>query len=173
MNHRITEGDAHAILNAFGNGGRVILLRGGTAEGAPADFFGSHGSIRPFDGWDNRHFCGQDWHVILIALFGGGDRNYTMQQFREEADRIVVRFVLDGQPLETVRTAYMHALPNEGPTFGFDEAYYFQQGRIMAPGDLSVGPHQLEETSAANGRVFEHHQIEFFIDAAGTGACIG
>jgi hypothetical protein len=33
-----------------GGGGRAVLLHSKTAEGAPADFFGSHGSIRPFAG---------------------------------------------------------------------------------------------------------------------------
>ena len=169
MPQRITEGDCRAILNAFGNGGRAILLRGGTAEGAPADFLGSHGSIRPFDHWNNRHFCQEDWHVILIAMFDGGDRTYTMQQFQEGADRTEVRFTLDGQSLETVRTAVRHF---EGTLFGFEEAYYFQQGRIMSPNDLAVGDHRLEETSTENGRVISRDRIRFTIDEAGTGACL-
>jgi hypothetical protein len=27
--------------------------------------------------------------------------------------------------------------------FGFEEAYWFQEGRIMSPADLSVGSHRL------------------------------
>ena len=38
MSRRITRGDAEAVLNAFGTGGRVILANGHTAEAAPADF---------------------------------------------------------------------------------------------------------------------------------------
>ena len=33
---RITRGDVDALLNAFGGGGRAILLHSKTAEGAPA-----------------------------------------------------------------------------------------------------------------------------------------
>ena len=54
----ITQGDAQAVFQAFGNGERVILQHSSVAEGAPADDFGSHGSIRPFAGspWDGAHF---------------------------------------------------------------------------------------------------------------------
>lgn len=170
MPQRITRGNAESILNAFGNGGRVILLRGGTAEGAPADHLGSHGSIRPFEDWNNRNFCQEDWHVILVAVHDGGDRSFTMQQFREEANTIVVRLVLDGELLDTVRTPAKHF---EGSEFGLDEAYYFQEGRIMSPDALSVGQHTLEGTMTQNGNVFFQGQITFFIDPAGTGACVG
>jgi hypothetical protein len=170
MPKRITRGNAESVLNAFGNGGRVILLRGGTAQGGPADFLGSHGSIRPFEEWNNRSFCQEDWHVILVAAFDGGDRSFTMQQFRESAASVVVRLVLDGEPLDTVRTPAKHF---EGSAFGFDEAYYFQEGRIMAPADLSVGQHTLEGTMTESGNVFFQGQITFSIDAAGTGACVG
>jgi hypothetical protein len=171
MSQRITKGHVQSILNAFGNAGRVILLRGGTAEGAPADFLGSHGAIRPFDDWDNRHFCQEDWHVILIAAFDGGDRSYTRQQFQALADQTTVSIVLDGAPLPgTTRTATRHF---EGTLFGFDEAYYFQEGRIMSPDDLSVGEHHLEVTTTENGTVVFQGQITFHIDAAGTGACLG
>src|SRR3954464_3238481 len=63
----ITRGDAQAVFHAFGNGGRAVLAHSRTAEGAPADVTGSHGSIRPFAGsaWDGAHFCATDWHVIL------------------------------------------------------------------------------------------------------------
>ena len=47
---RITKGDAEAVFNAFGNGGRAVLAHSRTAEGAPADLTGVHGSIRPFAG---------------------------------------------------------------------------------------------------------------------------
>jgi len=72
---RITRGDTEAVLNAFGGGRRAVLLHSKTAEGATADFFGSHGSIRPFAGspWDGAHFCADDWHVILIADIEGGE----------------------------------------------------------------------------------------------------
>ena len=93
MPSRINRGDAEAVLNAFGNGGWVILLHSGeAAEAAPADWFGSHGSIRPFQGspWDGRHFCAEDWHVILMALIAGGDASYSHDQARADLDPVAV-----------------------------------------------------------------------------------
>ena len=169
---RITRGDAEAVLNAFGGGGRAVLLHSKTAEGAPADFFGSHGSIRPFAGspWDGAHFCAEDWHVILIADIEGGDTSFK----HDDAERIMngldVSFTLDGTPLPTTRTAIKRFL-NPGQ-FGLQVAYYFQQGQIMSPADLSVGSHRLEVTIVdATGQQNFQDGITFFIDAPGTGAC--
>ena len=117
--HRITRGDVEAVLNAFGGGGRAVLLHSKTAEGAPADFFGSYGSIRPFAGspWDGANFCAEE--------------------------------------------------------FGLQVAYYFQQGQIMSPADLSAGSHRLEVTiiDASGGQSFQDG-ITFFIAAPGTGVCV-
>src|SRR5215831_18703860 len=127
---RITRGDAEAVLNAFGGGGRAVLLHSKTAEGAPADFFGSHGSIRPFAGspWDGAHFCAEDWHVILIADIEGGDASFTHADADAIMNGLNVSFTLDGAPLPTTRTAIKRFLDPEA--FGLQVAYYFQQGRI-------------------------------------------
>ena len=174
MPRRITRGDAEAVLNAFGTGGRVILRNGKTAEAAPADFFGTHGSIRPFrnSSWDRGHFCAEDWHVILIAWFEGGDASFTFEQARAALDPVINSFILDDAPLQTTRTSISRFLNPE--PFGFDEAYYFQEGRIMSPADLSVGQHQLSLTSTddTSGHRIFRSSITFFIDAAGTGACL-
>jgi hypothetical protein len=172
MSRHITKGVAEAIFNAFGNGGRVLLRRG-TAEGAPADFQGINGSIRPFSNtdWDGHHFCAEDWHVILAAWFDGGNRTYTRQQFQAIADRTTINFRLDGDPLTTTRTTTKRFLNPE--QFGFEEAYYFQQGRIMSPDDLSVGQHQLAYTASEDGQLVDQDSITFFIDAPNAGACLG
>jgi hypothetical protein len=169
---RITRGDAEAVLNAFGGGGWAVLLHSKTAEGAPADFFGSHGSIRPFAGslWDDAHFCAEDWHVILIADIEGGDASFT----HDDAERIMngldVSFTLDGAPLPTTRTAIKRFLDPE--LFGLQVAYYFQQGQIMSPADLGAGSHRLEVTIAgASGQQGFQNGITFVIDAPGTGIC--
>ena len=45
---RVTRGDAEAIFEAFGSGGWAVFLKGGTVEGAPADFLpGSLARISP------------------------------------------------------------------------------------------------------------------------------
>lgn len=170
---RITRGDAEAVLNAFGGGGRAVLLHGKTAEGAPADFSGSHGSIRPFAGspWDGAHFCAEDWHVILIADIEGGDTSFKHADAERIMNGLDVSFTLDGTPLPTTRTAIKRFL-NPGQ-FGLQVAYYFQQGQIMSPADLSVGSHRLEVTIVdATGQQNVQDGITFFIDAPGTEACV-
>jgi len=175
MSRRITRGDAEAVLNAFGTGGRVILANGHTAEAAPADFLGSHGSIRPFQGsaWDGRHFCAEDWHVILVAWFDGGDASFDHQRAEAALDPVTISFTLDGAALATTRTA-IKPFHDPPPAYGFERAWYFQVGKVMAPGDLSVGQHQLAArfTDPTSG-MDESDGITFFIDAAGTGACLG
>jgi hypothetical protein len=171
---RITKGDAQAVLKAFGSGGRVILRNGQTVEAAPADFLGTHGSIRPFpnSAWDGAHFCAEDWHVILIGQIEGGDASFTRQQAATLLDPITNSFTLDGVPLETTRTPISRFLNPQG--FGLEEAYYFQEGRVMSPDDLSVGQHQLSVTcvdSTSGSQIFSG-SITFFVDAAGTGACL-
>lgn len=169
---RITRGDVEAVLNAFGGGGWAVLLHSKTAEGAPADFLGSHGSIRPFAGspWDGAHFCGEDWHVILIADIEGGDASFTHDDAESIMNGLEVSFTLDGAPLPTTRTAIKRFLNPE--QFGFQVAYYFQQGQIMSPTDLSVGSHTLDVTIVdASGQQSLQDGITFVVDAPGTGAC--
>ena len=82
QSRRITRGDVEAVFHAFGGGGLTGLLHApGGGVGSPADDNGSQGSIRPFagDAWDRAHFCSDDWHVILIAVFDGGDSSFTEQ----------------------------------------------------------------------------------------------
>jgi hypothetical protein len=173
MPDRITRGDAEAVLNAFGTGGQVILRRSGeTAEAGPADILGSHGSIRPYEGspWDGRHFCAEDWHVILVGWVDGGDASFDHQQAKAAFDPITVSFTLDGAALETTRTPIKSW--NDPQRFGMERAWYFQQGKVMAPDDLSVGQHDLSARFTDPTGVFDTG-ITFFIDAAGTGACLG
>jgi hypothetical protein len=168
---RITRGDVTAILQAFGGGGRVILQHSRVLEGAPADA-SIRGSIRPFAGseWDGAHFCAEDWHVILIADIEGGDRSFTRSDAERIMDGLTVNFTLDGSALSSERTGISRFL--DAGSFGLDEAYYFQQGRLMPPTDLSVGQHDLQvDVIDSTGAQTGHDGITFFIDAPGTGAC--
>lgn len=172
MPNRIKRGDAEAVLNAFGTGGTVILRRGGErAEGAPADFLGSHGSIRPFrdSPWDGRHFCAEDWHVILVAWVDGGDASFDHQQAQAAFDPVEISFTLDGAALATTRTPIKPF--NDAQRFGLERAWYFQQGKVMAPDDLGTGQHELSVRVTDPTGVFDD-SITFFVDPAGTGACL-
>ncbi len=174
---RVTEGDAHAVFRAFPSGGWAVLLNGGMMEeGAPSDFLqDSMVRISPSAPWNGRHFCSLDWHVInVVAIEGnppGGTR--TNSEIRETLARIQFAITLDGVRLETIRTAIARTLNPE--LRGFEEAYFVQEGRIMAPEDLSVGQHSVQFTGV--GRVpgqppMVLPPVTFFIDAAGEGTCL-
>jgi hypothetical protein len=168
---RVTRGDAEAVLQAAGTGGLVLLARGATTPrtipGAPADA-DRRATIRPFDaphGAGGRHFCAEDWHVIVLAIIDGGDASFTRQD--AEANPVTLSFTLDGEPLSTTRTALKRSLDPD--LFDFEEAWWFQEGRVMAPADLSVGSHRLVVVESDQEDPLE---ITFFIDAPATGACL-
>jgi hypothetical protein len=141
---QISRGEVQAVFDAFGGGGWAILRHSEVARGAPADQVGSHGAIRPFDAWDGIRLHAEDWHVILIADFEGGDHSFSRQDAEQAIAQIAVRFELDGQELEITRTAIKRFLNPE--RFGLVEAYYAQFGRVMAPDELAVGEHSVRCT---------------------------
>jgi hypothetical protein len=174
---RITRGDVQAIFQATLNGGVAIELHSPTGQGAP---FAAQerGAIRPLAVADGRHFCAEDWHVILVAGIDGGDASFRREQAVASASQTRFDFTLDGAPLATERTAIRRVVKPETIQVPegeekLKEAYSFQQGRIMSPDDLSVGRHELTltQTDTASGEA-EQLGITFFIDAAGTGACL-
>src|SRR4030095_13024467 len=63
---RITRGDADAIFEPTPTGGWAILLHSPTGQGAPFDAQ-DRGAIRPLSFNDGKHYCAEDWHVILLA----------------------------------------------------------------------------------------------------------
>jgi hypothetical protein len=164
---RITRGDAEAIFQATPNGGWAVLLHSPTGQGAPFDAQ-DRGAIRPLSFNDGKHYCAEDWHVILLAPVVGGDASFTRPEAEAILDSVVLSFTLDGAPLPTTRTTVKRFL-NPEPD---DVAYAVQEGRIMAPSDLSVGEHQLAVTITEPGFPTEVLAITFFIDAPGTGACL-
>jgi hypothetical protein len=170
---RITRGDVEAVLNALAEEDGRSCSTARLPRGAPADFFGSHGSIRRFAGspWDGAHFCAADWHVILIADFEGGDASFKHADAERIMNALEVSFTLDGTALPATRTAIKRFLNPE--QFGLEAAYYFQQDQIMSPADLSIGSHRLEVTMLdAPGQQSFQDGITFVIDPPGTGACV-
>ncbi|WP_439380258.1 hypothetical protein [Amycolatopsis lexingtonensis] len=165
---RTSRGDAEAVLHASGTGGAAIRNHHVVSGGSPADIDGRV-SIRVLPSMDGRHYCQDDWHVILVSEISGGDKSYTMQNAKAESDALRLEFFLDGSPLATERTSLKRYL--DPGQFGLAEAYLFQQGAIMAPGDLTVGAHSLRVvvTDPAGGG---ENEITVWIDATGTGTCL-
>jgi opacity protein-like surface antigen len=172
---RVTQGDAQAVFEAFGNGGWGVVLNGGNVEeGAPSDFLqDSMARISPAAQWNGRHFCSLDWHVISVAANEGnplgGSR--TNEELRETLSQIVFLITLDGALLDIDTTAIKRTTNPE--RIGAVEAFYITAGRVMAPEDLAVGQHSVQFTGIRPGRPpMVMPAITFFIDAPGTGTCL-
>jgi hypothetical protein len=169
---RITRGDVEAVLNAFTTGGREILSHQSSAAGfeaAPADFQGSDGAIRPFGPWDGLHVCVDDWHVLLIAEFDGGDKSYKMQDAKNYLSQVGNLFYLDGNPIQTTSTPIKRFLNPEA--FGLEKAYGYQTGAIMAPGDLQVGQHTFKVHVVDPVYGDADLEITFYVDDSSSSTC--
>lgn len=170
---RISRGDVTATLNAFTTAGRVILSHGNSAvnNASPANLF--DGSIRPFPGspWDGGHFCVDDWHVLLLGTFDGGDQSYTKQDAVSTLSPISIDFIIDGVSVATDQTPIKRFLEPEA--FGFDKAFGLQEGVIMAPGELGVGEHAFVVVIDDPILGTEQLSIQFFIDSSDSETCAG
>jgi hypothetical protein len=172
---RVTRGDAQAVLNAAESGGARVLQHAGRIVASPADSNDPQVGIRPYSGtlYDGRHYCVEDWHVILVAWFEGGDQSFTIMDARALMDDISITFSLDGAALATDRTTTKRFLDEFLlAEFGWDRGYFFQQGAVMAPTDLAVGRHTLSYTLSSPLYGTFTDQITFYIDPAGEGACL-
>jgi hypothetical protein len=151
----ITQKDAKQVLQGVGE----------------ADVLGSRGAIRPFAGspWDGAHFCSADWHVVLFTWTEVGDASFTKSDAQAIMSGISLSFTLDGAALATTRIAVKRL--DDPERFGGVEGWFFNQGRVMSPTDLSVGQHELSVTIGTPSGSGQDG-ITFFIDAAGTGACV-
>ena len=150
---RVTKSEANALLRTFG-----------ASSFNPA-------VIRPFSGTpsDGRHFCGEDWHTVLHSSVEGGDASFTKNDAAVILNATSVSFTLDGSALASKRTR-IKSVPDPSQ-FGFVNAYFFNQGRVLSPDALAVGQHELSVRIVDSSGTFED-RITFFIDAAGTGACL-
>ena len=150
---RVTKSEANAVWRTFGAG------------------FDDPALIRPFAGspGDGKHFCSEDWHTILYTAVEGGGASFTKKDAAVLLNATAVSFRLDGSPLASRRTR-IQSFPDPS-RFGFVNAYYFNQGRVLSPDELAVGSHQVSMSITDSSGTFEN-EIVFFIDAAGTGACL-
>jgi hypothetical protein len=168
---RVTQGEAEAILSAYGTGGQILRSNGTIVSGAPADADAA-ATIRPFGASDGRHYCADDWHVIVLALIDGGDASYTRAQAEAFLGQLTVTFTLDRALLPTDTTPIKPYLDPE--SVGLETGYWYQEGTVMSPESLSVGKHTLE--AVIDGIPDANHPLvlrsTFYIDASGTGACL-
>jgi hypothetical protein len=150
---RVTESEANKALRTFGSSSEAVIL---PLSGTPSD---------------GRHYCAEDWHTVVIAWVEGGDASFTKKDAAVILDAISLSFTLDGLPLASERTK-IKSVPDPSQ-FGFINAYFFNQGRVLSPDELAVGQHQLSVSIIdSSGTPLLVDQITFFIDAAGTGACL-
>lgn len=169
---RITRGDVQAVLQGFMTGGRIVLSHSSETAGshaAPADMTGSNGAIRPFSRWENIHVCVDDWHVLILGQFDGGDESYKREDASNYLSQLETSFTLDGNPLQTTTTA-IKRFHNPAPA-GLEVAYGFQVGSIMAPGDLTVGEHTFASYLVDPVYGDTALSITFFVDDASSPAC--
>jgi hypothetical protein len=190
----VSEGEAKAVFNAGINGGGAIHLHSPQMQGAPSKGgLSSNVATRPFCFFEGRHYCETDWHVLLIAYIDGpapdGCPNLTVGDVRKEMSTLQITFFLDGEDIDSERTPLKAAV---GP----DKGWGIEQGSLFAPGDLSVGPHTFSVVTT--GSTYDPADgctqlepftdnlpfaiegvcdtappyVTFYIDAAGTGACI-
>jgi hypothetical protein len=78
--------------------------------------------------------------VILIGDVEGGGPPFTEQDAKQIMQGLRFDLTLDGNSLQTTRTAIKRFTNPQ--LFGLQEAYYFQEGQLQSPTDLSVGSHQ-------------------------------
>jgi hypothetical protein len=138
-----TRGAAQGVFEAFFTGGSAIRAHNHLAEGVPGvPGDPTPGGARIYPGADGFEYCQQGWHVILLgyfddpAFFGG---NKELFDFLSAVD---IRFVLDGVPLETERTA-IKRFSHPDPTFS-EQAFAVGFAAFLPPGALSLGTHQVQ-----------------------------
>ena len=89
----------------------------------------------------------------------------------------LARLVVDAGWTYSAAAAMFMVSPRTGKPFddpqrfGLERARYFQQGKVVAPHDLASGQHELSVRITDPTGVFDD-SIMFFVDPAGTGACL-
>ena len=143
-------------------GGRAVTDPGFSM----ADYL--HGCSQPISAL-GRHYCVEDWHVIVVAMITGGDRSFSEQDAIADLSQFMLAFTLDGAELPTDRGPVKRFL--DPAPFGFEGAYFFQRGALLSPSELSVGSHSVSYTE--DGPLGHHEDgITIFIDPAGEDGCL-
>ena len=163
---RVTRGDVEAALHSWNTGLRALRTIAGNIAAAPVDGF-ERGAIHPFLS-DGKHYCSEDWHVVLAGWLIGGDQSFSYQDAADSFAGIEDIFILDEVALSTKQTPLVRRV---APSI-FEEEYSFFVGSILSPSDLSVGEHTLTWLSAFPGEpLSENATIIFYVDPPGSEAC--
>lgn len=154
---RITRGEVESYFQAWNNG-RIAVSTAGAGHSGQFQEPLSDAAILPIFSpmLTDLRYCVEDYHLIMLAWFGASHEGVS-----NFADSLEQTFIVDGQVLATERTPVARRIPSG---FGFNE------GAILAPDDLDVGPHTLEwQAIMPTGSLTD--SFTFYIDAPGTGAC--
>jgi len=170
-NEPFTKGDATALFN--GNGGPSVLLHNPSSE---VGAFEPGKRIGPGQNFQGFHVCATDWHVMFVqlAMVDSLDNVHTIGEARTAFQRLNVTYELDGAPLAVRVTPVQPVLDDvtlldPNATVGFRQ----RTGAILSPDALSVGPHTERVRVFENGvLLFDLGLVTFYVDAAGTGACL-
>ena len=168
---RATKGDAQAVFSASQTGGSAILVHSGKAVGPAANR--SADGIRITGFIDGLHYCSLDWHVISVTLsdgnFPGGTR--TSREIATDLSALSETIYVDGVRLDSGLTAVKPLV--DPAVYGLVNGFWFTTGRVMAPSDLTIGPHSLAtELRDAAGTIVLSSNVTFVIDSADVGACV-
>lgn len=155
---RVTKGDVRAHFQTSHS-----------ADARPNTLF--EGGIRPFpfSPWDGGHFCVDDWHVLVLAVWIPEEfLAETNKGIRDQLDATSVDLILDGDTIsDTERTAFKPLFVDEGKKSNF----YYETGAFYEPGALTVGLHTFKAVFHVPGFDFEFGPIEFTIDDSNGPAC--
>ena len=181
-----TKGDAEAMLNNYLPGNNIFDRL--EPEGVTRTL-----DIRPFqDFFGGLTYCAQDWHVLALQFYNAEFVAPTAGVVSKGTDAraflagLDATFVLDGTPIAVKKTAIKRLLsPFDpagfldllvelyGPDVVLGNFWATQWGRVLAPGELSVGQHTLKVTVAetASASVFFDDGVTFTVSPAGSPAC--
>ena len=122
---------------------------------------------------DGLHYCSLDWHVISVTLsdgnFPGGTR--TSREIATDLSALSETIYVDGVRSHSGLTAVKPLV--DPAVYGLVNGFWFTTGRVMAPSDLTIGPHSLAtELRDAAGTIVLSSNVTFVIDSADVGACV-
>jgi len=164
---RVTRGDVEGAFRSWNGGLRALRFISVVVAAAPTDGF-QRGAIHPLLS-DGKHYCSKDWHVVVAGWITGGDQSFTYRDAVANLSGIENAFILDGVTLSITQTSIVRRVA----AGAFEEEYGYIVGSILSPSDLSVGEHTLTWLASFDGGPLEElTTITFYVDAAGTSACV-